>query len=119
MNVMVAKVQLNQAIEGVVIDVAENGQVAVDMVQANDYDLVLMDVQMPVMNGIEATRAIRSLDTGQGPGISGPHRVPIIAMTANVMQKEVDRCLEAGMDGFVPKPFKQEDLLAAIGRALA
>ncbi len=85
------------------------------MVQANDYDMVLMDVQMPVMNGIEAARIIRALPVSADK----KSHVPIIAMTANVMQKEVDRCLEAGMDGFVPKPFKQEDLLAAIGRALA
>ncbi len=114
MNVMVAKVQLNQAIEGVTIDVAVNGQVTVDMLHANDYDLVLMDVQMPVMNGIEATRIIRALPVGS----DRKSRIPIIAMTANVMKKEVDRCMEAGMDGFVPKPFKQEDLLAAIRKVM-
>ena len=83
--------------------------------QANDQDLILVDLQMPVMNGIEATRIIRALPTSATRKSHGP----IIAMTANVMQKEVDRCLEAGMDGFVPKPFKQDDLLAAIRRALA
>ncbi|MBK7086532.1 MAG: response regulator [Flavobacteriales bacterium] len=88
-----------------------------DMVQANNYDLILMDVQMPEMNGYDATRAIRSL---LGPEISGPNksRTPIIAMTANVLKEEVERCKEAGMDGYVPKPFKQQELMDAIGTAM-
>lgn len=63
-----------------------------------------MDVQMPVMNGYEATEKIRALDHGKA-------RIPIIAMTANVLKDEVERCFEAGMDDFVGKPFEVEDLL--------
>ncbi|HEY0976562.1 MAG TPA: ATP-binding protein, partial [Flavobacteriales bacterium] len=106
-NVVVAQDELNHTYPGVHIDVAPNGSIAVDMVQANTYDLVLMDVQMPVMDGYEATRAIRAL-----PGDTS--RIPILAMTANVMKAEVDRCLEAGMDGFIPKPFRREELVEAI-----
>jgi CheY-like chemotaxis protein len=110
-NVVVAQDDLNLAYPGVHIDVAANGQLAVEMVGRNHYDLVLMDVQMPVMNGYDATRAIRAL-TGD------KSRTPIIAMTANVMKAEVDRCTEAGMDGFIPKPFRQEDLVEAIAKVI-
>ena len=72
-------------------------------------DVVLMDIQMPEMNGYEAAKAIRAL-----PGDKS--RIPIIAMSANVMKAEVDRCLEAGMNAFVPKPYKKEQLLSAIER---
>jgi len=71
-----------------------------------------MDVQMPEMNGYDATRAIRALHGTKS-------RIPIIAMTANVMKEEVERCTDAGMNGFVPKPFKREDLLTAIHLAMA
>ena len=100
------------AIPGVHVDVANNGKVAVELATANSYDLILMDVQMPEMNGYDATRTIRAL-----PG--GKSRTPIIAMTANVMKAEVERCTEAGMNGFVPKPFKREELMNAIRSVLA
>ena len=97
-------------------DVAANGAEAVDAVAGLPYDLVFMDVQMPVMDGIEATRRIRAQ---QAPG-SGPR---IVAMTADVMNDDRDRCLAAGMDGFVPKPIRAESLLAVLeddeGRAVA
>ncbi len=111
LNVMVARVELENIIPGLHLDVAANGQLALDMLQANDYDLVLMDVQMPVMDGYDATRAIRALPNGKS-------RMPILAMTANVMQAELQQCLDAGMDGFIPKPFKQEELVEAIGKVL-
>jgi len=110
-NAMVAQDELADAIPGVQVDVAVNGRIAVEMVQANDYDVILMDVQMPEMNGYDATRAIRSLAGDKA-------RTPILAMTANVMKEEVERCKEAGMNGFVPKPFRREDLLAAIGAVI-
>ena len=109
-NAMVAQDELADAIPGVQVDVAVNGRIAVEMVQANDYDLVLMDVQMPEMNGHEATRAIRALDGAKS-------RIPIIAITANVLKEEVERCKESGMDGYVPKPFRREELVNAIATA--
>jgi len=68
-------------------------------------------VQMPVMDGYEATRVIRAMPNGKS-------RIPILAMTANVMQAEVQQCLDAGMDGFVPKPFRQEELVEAMRQVL-
>jgi CheY-like chemotaxis protein len=90
------------------IDVAENGAVAVRMVQQNDYDLVLMDMQMPVMDGIEATRAIRSDPRSQN--------LPIIAMTANAMAADRERCLQAGMNDHVAKPIDPDHLFGALLR---
>jgi len=110
-NAMVAQDELADAIPGVQVDVAANGRIAVEMVQANAYDVILMDVQMPEMNGYDATKAIRALAGAKS-------RIPIIAMTANVMKEEVERCKEAGMNGYVPKPFKREELMNAIGISL-
>nr|MCR5253408.1 response regulator [Treponema sp.] len=80
---------------------AENGKVAVDMlksIQPADYDVVFMDIQMPVMNGLEATREIRKLENPYAAGI------PIIAMTADAFSENVAECLEAGMNGHIAKP---------------
>jgi PAS domain S-box-containing protein len=84
-------------------DIAENGLVAIEKVKNNTYDIVLMDVQMPVMDGYEATKAIRQMDS--------PMRdVPIIALTANATKKDVELCLASGMNDYLPKPFTPEDL---------
>ena len=90
------------------IDLAEDGEAAVRMVSKDDYDLVLMDMQMPVMDGIAATKAIRS-----NPQL---RRVPIIAMTANVMATDRDKCIEAGMDDHVSKPIDPDELFATLLR---
>jgi len=111
LNVMVARVELENALDDVHIDVATNGQHALDLLDVNTYDVILMDVQMPIMDGYEATRAIRKLSGEKS-------RIPILAMTANVMQAEVQQCMDAGMDGFIPKPFKQDELVAAIEVAI-
>lgn len=110
-NMMVAQDELLEAVPGVVLDIAVNGREAVEKVEKGDHDLVLMDVQMPLMNGYEATRAIRGLDGGRG-------RVPIVAMTANTMKAEVDRCMASGMDGFVAKPFRREELIDVLKQVL-
>ncbi|MBR9980141.1 MAG: response regulator, partial [Desulfatitalea sp.] len=95
-------------------DAVANGQEAVAAVKAAPYDLVLMDVQMPEMDGLEATRAIRSPQTGaRNPAI------PIIAMTAHAMQGDREICLQAGMDDYVAKPIQPDQLFAAIQRHLA
>jgi len=90
------------------IDVAENGQVAVDMVGEHQYDLVLMDMQMPVLDGLAATRAIRSDSRFQA--------LPIVAMTANAMAGEREKCMQAGMNDHVPKPIDPEVLFGALLR---
>ena len=90
------------------IDVAENGEVAVRMVGNHKYDLVLMDMQMPVMDGVAATKAIRS-----NPQFRA---LPIVAMTANVMANDREKCIEAGMNDHVAKPIDPDELFAALLR---
>jgi PAS domain S-box-containing protein len=85
------------------IDIAENGFVAVEKIKNEKYDVVLMDIQMPVMDGFEATKAIRSLPSPMS-------QVPIIALTANATKKDVDQCLTSGMNNCIAKPFTPEDL---------
>jgi signal transduction histidine kinase/CheY-like chemotaxis protein len=87
---------------------AENGRQGVDRFRDGCFDAILMDVQMPEMDGFEATQAIRTLEAGTG------HRIPIIAMTAHAMKGDRERCLETGMDGYVSKPVAAEDLRTAI-----
>jgi len=106
-NAVVAQEELEDAIEGVIVEVAENGAVAVEKLRSVDYDVILMDVQMPKMNGYEATIAIRAF-TNEKAGI------PIIAMTANVLKEEVDLCYQAGMNDFIGKPFDTNELLLKI-----
>lgn len=93
---------------GHLVTVAVNGQAALDLVQKEPFDLVLMDVQMPVMDGLQATKLIR-----QREQLTGGH-LPIIAMTARAMKGDRDQCLEAGMDGYVAKPVRKDDLFKAI-----
>jgi CheY-like chemotaxis protein len=84
--------------------VAGNGREAVEAVGNGHFDLVLMDVQMPVMGGLEATAAIREKEKATGA------HLPIIALTANAMQGDRERCLEAGMDGYISKPVRFDEL---------
>ena len=95
---------------GVEVDLAENGREAVEMLQRRPYDLVLMDVQMPELDGLAATRAIRDLP--------GRAQTPIVALTANAFTDDRERCLQAGMDGFLPKPIDPNLLREALERWL-
>jgi signal transduction histidine kinase len=94
--------------EGHEVVVTGDGREAVTAFRSQDFDLVLMDVQMPEMDGFEATRAIRAAANSEG------RRVPILALTAHAMKGDRERCLEAGMDGYVAKPIRAQDLLQAI-----
>jgi PAS domain S-box-containing protein len=91
------------------IDIAENGYVALEKLKNEDYDIVLMDVQMPVMDGFEATKAIRA-------GVPPKSQIPIIALTANATRKDIEKCLASGMNDCIPKPFTPEDLYKKLTR---
>ncbi len=94
-----------------------NGQEALDQLERSTFGVVLMDVQMPVMGGIEATQAIRAREARRSWAMAGSWRpVPIVAMTAHAMAGDRQRCLEAGMDDYVAKPIKPRELFAAIAR---
>jgi CheY-like chemotaxis protein len=92
------------------VTIASDGLEGVNAVLSETFDVVLMDVQMPVMNGWEATAAIRARERE-----SGSH-LPIIAMTAHAMQDDIDRCLASGMDSYVSKPFQIEVLMRELDR---
>ncbi len=100
------------------VTVAGNGREALERVEAQDFDLILMDVQMPVMGGIEAARAIRAHEARRSWVMSseGWQSTPIVAMTAHASAADRAECLEAGMDDFVSKPVRPHELLAAIER---
>jgi signal transduction histidine kinase/DNA-binding response OmpR family regulator len=108
-NQKVAKGMLRSL--GHLVDIAEDGEAALAKFKSRPYDLIFMDMQMPRMNGLEATAAIRALESGKS--------VPIIAMTANVFATDRDTCLAGGMDDFVGKPINVPDLAAAIARVSA
>ena len=93
------------------IDLAKNGEEAWQMYRENQYDLIMMDIQMPLLNGYEVTKMIRELEDS---GTTEP--VKIVAMTANAMQEDVDLCLSIGMDGYLSKPFKAEDVIETVDK---
>jgi CheY-like chemotaxis protein len=94
--------------EGHRVVASENGKQGVERFREGGFDLILMDVQMPEMDGWEATRAIREIEAGSG------RHIPILAMTAHAMKGDREKCLEAGMDGYVSKPVVVADLRQAI-----
>lgn len=101
---------------GVSVDVAENGREALAAVKKSRYDLILMDIQMPVMDGLDATRLLRSME-GQIAGSEMTYRdIPILAMTANVYEEDRRKCLEAGMNDFIAKPVRPDNLYQKIGK---
>ena len=105
-NQLVARELLEDA--GLVVDVADNGQISLDMVNASTYDLVLMDMQMPVMDGVTATCELRKQARLEA--------MPIIAMTANAMEQDRKRCMDAGMNDFLVKPIDPQEMFAMLVR---
>ena len=97
---------------GHAVTLVENGEEAVNSWQkaSGSYDLILMDVQMPIMDGLQATRRIRELESTQGG------HIPIVAMTAYAMKEDMERCREAGMDDYISKPFQPQDITSVLGR---
>ncbi len=93
------------------VEIAENGQIALDMVQTAPYDLVMLDMQMPVMDGLEAARRIRALG-----GVFA--KIPVVAVTANAFASDREACFAAGMNGFITKPFEPEEISSEISRVV-
>jgi two-component system sensor histidine kinase/response regulator len=99
--------------QGHAVTVASDGEAALAALEHNRFDVVLMDVQMPTLNGLEATERIRERERGTG------RRVPVLALTAHAMQGDRERCLAAGMDAYVSKPLRIEEFKEAIARLVA
>ncbi|MEQ1844390.1 MAG: response regulator, partial [Nitrospira sp.] len=100
------------------VNVAASGREAVESLARISYDLVFMDCQMPEMDGFEATRVIRSQEANLLQAVGKSPHLPIIAMTANAMQEDRDRCQAVGMDDFLSKPVTSQSLTAALNRWL-
>ena len=109
-NVMIATDDLTYYIQDVSIELAENGKEALEAFKTGQYDLILMDIQMPEMNGLEAARAIREWESSQGK----EKQTPIIAMTASLLRSEIEQCYQAGMTSYVPKPYQIEELIKTL-----
>jgi PAS domain S-box-containing protein len=103
-NQKVAMINLRQL--GHSVEIASNGQLAFDMFKSGEYDIILMDIQMPVLDGIEATVAIRKHEEE-----NNLDKIRIVAITANAQKEDRDRCFEVGMDNFITKPFRPDDLI--------
>lgn len=97
------------------LTIVGNGQQAVEKFREKNFDLILMDVQMPELNGYQATKAIRRLEADN----TTEKPIPIIAMTASLLKAQIGRCYRAGMDAYNQKPFKQEELINTLLDALA
>ena len=98
--------------DNIKVDVAENGEEALKLADQNSYDLIFMDCQMPVMDGYKATEAIRSKEIGD-------KYTPIVAMTANSLPSDMEKCIAIGMDDFITKPFTRADIISKLNKFLA
>jgi len=94
------------------VSLAGNGQEAIDAFESGNHDIIFMDIQMPVMDGIEATKIIRDLEKSRGSA----NRIPIVALTAHAVREYIDACLKAGMDDYLIKPVFRKDLLGKVDR---
>ncbi|UCV12339.1 response regulator [Dechloromonas denitrificans] len=109
-NLIVACTHLERA--GLEVRTAANGRLALDLMAVENFDLVLMDCQMPELDGFAATQALREREIGSG------RRIPVVALTANAMQGDRERCVAAGMDDYLAKPYSGEQILAVLKRWL-
>jgi PAS domain S-box-containing protein len=112
-NMILITTLIRQMVPNAIVYEARNGKEALDQTISKNPDLIIMDIQMPVMSGIEATLAIREIEKGKGS------RVPIVALTAGAIKGEMERCFEAGMDDFLTKPLDQNKLLRILGKYLS
>jgi len=116
-NQKIARFNLEKV--GYKVEVAENGHDAVLKYKDGNFDLVLMDILMPVMNGIKATERIRAIERYRNKKTMSKKHIPIVALTANAMQGDREACLAAGMDAYISKPFRQKDLEALLIKLVA
>jgi CheY-like chemotaxis protein len=112
MNLTLISTMLRKLLPEVRLLKAENGSRAVELLQQEGADLVLMDIQMPVMDGLEATRRIRVTEQGR------PHHTPVIALTAGVVKEERERCIDSGMEAILTKPIELEQLKQVLRKFL-
>ncbi|MEO5571169.1 MAG: response regulator [Bacteroidia bacterium] len=111
-NQIVAADTIFDLIKGIHLDIAVNGRDAVEKLRKGEYDMVIMDIQMPEMDGYEATKFIRN-------NFDAPKKnIPIMAMTANVIKEEIEKCFDSGMNSYIAKPFDPEDLFIKISNLL-
>ncbi|MEZ8613561.1 response regulator [Vibrio sp. 10N.222.51.C8] len=110
-NQQVAKMMLKKL--GFEVDIADNGEIGVEKFKVNEYEMIFMDCQMPVLDGFEATKQIRALEEGAAK------HIPIIALTANVVQRDKHLCFDVGMDEFLPKPVNQGKLREIVASFLS
>ncbi|MEE9373383.1 MAG: ATP-binding protein [Saprospiraceae bacterium] len=110
-NTMVASDDLSYYIPKATIIIVDNGPSAISKYQNEKYDAILMDVQMPGMNGHEVTRAIRKIEAAS---IATGKSIPIIAMTASLLKSQISSCYDSGMNNYIPKPYKAEELIGRI-----
>jgi len=104
-NQKVASMHLTAA--GFTVDLVENGQQAVEAFEHSSYDMIFMDIQMPIVNGLDAATKIRKIEAAEGAG----RRIPIVALTANALKGHEQKCLDAGMDGYLIKPVHRHKLI--------
>ncbi len=109
-NQMIAQDDLSYYIEDIHLDTVENGALAIEAFQSTAYDLILMDAQMPELNGFEATQKIRAIEAAEDR--NSP--IPIIAMTASLLKSEINNYLKSGMNNYIPKPYKPSELIGTI-----
>ncbi|PNQ73795.1 hypothetical protein C1T31_05530 [Hanstruepera neustonica] len=109
-NTMVIEDDLNYFIKDFSLKKAKNGHEALELFKSNSFDIILMDMHMPVLNGIEATIEIRKIESSNNQMMP----IPILAMTANIVKSELDKCIESGMNAVIPKPYKPEQLLVKL-----
>jgi len=108
LNQEIAVDTINLYNDQIIVDCAENGRIAVEKIESNEYDIIIMDIQMPIMDGVEATRYIRTI-------MKAPkNRIPILGMSAHALKSEKDKCIDAGMNDYITKPFEPENLFSKI-----
>jgi CheY-like chemotaxis protein len=115
-NQKIARFNLEKV--GYKVEVANNGKEAVAKFRNGAYDLILMDILMPVMNGIKAAEKIRAIEAEHNLKDNTRKHIPIVALTANAMKRDREACLAAGMDAYISKPFKQQQLVELLTKLI-